>query len=93
MAARNAVKLSEESVERLEKYLQDVQVQYRVGVVAKVDVLRSEVSLAQARQTLIEARNAYDLAMSNLNNIIGLPLTGWSFAGGRVNLNNEKRGT
>ena len=75
MAARNAVKLSEESVERLEKYLQDVQVQYRVGVVAKVDVLRSEVSLAQARQTLIEARNAYDLAMSNLNNIIGLPLT------------------
>ena len=75
MAARNAVKLGEESVERLEKYLQDVQVQYRVGVVAKVDVLRSEVSLAQARQTLIEARNAYDLAMSNLNNIIGLPLT------------------
>ena len=75
MAARNAVKLSEESVERLEKYLQDVQVQYRVGVVAKVDVLRSEVSLAQARQTLIEARNAYDLAMSSLNNIIGLPLT------------------
>jgi outer membrane protein TolC len=75
MAARNAVKLSEESVERLEKYLQDVQVQYRVGVVAKVDVLRSEVSLAQARQTLIEARNLYDLAMANLNNIIGLPLT------------------
>ena len=75
MAARNAVKLGEESVERVEKYLQDVQVQYRVGVVAKVDVLRSEVSLAQARQTLIEARNAYDLAMSNLNNIIGLPLT------------------
>ena len=75
MAARNAVKLSEESVERLEKYLQDVQVQYRVGVVAKVDVLRSEVSLAQARQSLIEARNAYNLAMSNLNNIIGLPLT------------------
>jgi outer membrane protein TolC len=75
MAARNAVKLGEESVERLEKYLQDVQVQYRVGVVAKVDVLRSEVSLAQARQTLIEVRNAYDLAMANLNNIIGLPLT------------------
>ena len=76
MAARNSVKLSEESVERLEKYLQDVQVQFKVGVVAKVDMLRSEVSLAQAHQTLIEARNAYDLAMSNLNNIIGLPLTG-----------------
>ena len=39
-----------------------------------VDVLRSSVELAQAKQTLIEARNTYDLAMANLNNIIGLPL-------------------
>jgi outer membrane protein TolC len=75
MATRDAVKLSQESVERLERYLKDVNLQFDVGVVAKVDVLRSEVSLAQARQTLIEAKNAYDLAMANLNNVIGLPLT------------------
>ena len=75
MAARDTVKLSEESVERLERYLRDVNVQFNVGIVAKVDVLRSEVSLAQAKQTLIEARNAYDLATANLNNIVGLPLT------------------
>ena len=75
MAARDNVKLSQESVERLERYLRDVKLQFDVGVVAKVDVLRSEVSLAQARQTLIEAQNTYDLAMANLNNIIGLPLT------------------
>jgi len=75
MAARDTVKLSEESVVRLEQYLKDVKVQFEVGIVAKVDVLRSEVSLAQARQTLIEARNNYDLAMANLNNIVGLPLT------------------
>lgn len=75
MAARDAVKLSQESVERLERYLQDVRLQFDVGVVAKVDVLRSEVSLAQAKQTLIEAQNAYDVTMANLNNIIGLPLT------------------
>jgi len=75
MAARDAVKLSQESVERLERYLQDVKLQFDVGVVAKVDVLRSEVSLAQAKQTLIEAQNTYDLSMANLNNIVGLPLT------------------
>ena len=75
MAARDAVKLNQESVERLERYLQDVKLQFDVGVVAKVDVLRSEVALAQARQTLIEAQNAYDVTMANLNNIIGLPLT------------------
>ena len=75
MAARDAVQLSQESVERLERYLQDVRLQFDVGVVAKVDVLRSEVELAKARQTLIEAQNLYDLTMANLNNIVGLPLT------------------
>ena len=75
MASRDNVKLSQESVERLERYLQDVKLQFEVGVVAKVDVLRSEVELAKAKQTLIEAQNSYDLAMANLNNIIGFPLT------------------
>jgi outer membrane protein TolC len=74
MAARDNVKLSLESVERLERYLQDVKLQFEVGVVAKVDVLRSEVELAKAKQSLIEAQNTYDLAMATLNNIIGLPL-------------------
>lgn len=75
MAARDYVKLCEESVDRLKQYLRDVNLQFSVGVVAKVDVLRSEVSLAQAQENLINAQNAYDLAMANLNNIIGLPLT------------------
>lgn len=75
MAARDNVKLNQESVERLERYLQDVKLQFEVGVVAKVDVLRSEVELAKAKQSLIEARNTYDLTMANLNNVIGFPLT------------------
>ena len=75
MAARDNVKLNQESVERLERYLQDVRLQFEVGVVAKVDVLRSEVELAKAKQSLIEAQNNYDLAMARLNNIIGFPLT------------------
>ena len=75
MAARDAVKLAQESVARLERYLQDVKLQFDVGVVAKVDVLRSEVELAKAKQTLIEAQNLYDLTMANLNNLMGLPLT------------------
>ncbi len=75
MAARDNVKLSQESVERLERYLQDVKLQFDVGVVAKVDVLRSEVELAKAKQTLIEAQNTYDVTMASLNNVIGYPLT------------------
>ena len=75
MAARDAVKLAQESVARLEQYLQDVKLQFDVGVVAKVDVLRSEVELAKAKQNLIEVQNAYDITMANLNNVMGLPLT------------------
>ena len=75
MASRDDVKLNQEAVERLERYLVDVRLQFDVGVVAKVDVLRSEVALAQARQTLIEAQNGYNLNMANLNNVVGLPLT------------------
>jgi len=75
MAARDAVKLAQESVARLERYLQDVKLQFDVGVVAKVDVLRSEVELAKAKQTLIEAQNTYDLTIANINNVMGLPLT------------------
>ena len=66
--------LSKESVVRLEEHLKNVKAQYDVGVVAKVDVLRSEVELANAQQNLIKAENAYDLAEANFNKIIGLPL-------------------
>lgn len=66
--------LSRESVARLEEHLKNVKAQYDVGVVAKVDVLRSEVELANAQQNLIKAENAYKIAEANFNKIIGLPL-------------------
>ena len=62
-------------MDRLEKHLRDVQLQFEVGTVAKVDVLRSEVELANAKQELIKAQNTYDLAVATLNNVLGLPLT------------------
>ena len=75
MAARDLLKLSQDSVDRLEKHLRDVQLQFEVGTVAKVDVLRSEVELANARQDLIKSQNTYDLAVATLANVLGLPLT------------------
>lgn len=70
----DVVKVSEESVNTLKSHLNNVQAQYAVGTVAKSDVLRSEVELADAEQTLIKAKNNYDLAMSTFNNVVGLPL-------------------
>lgn len=74
LQADNMQNLSRESVNRLEEHLKNVQAQYEVGVVAKVDVLRSEVELADAQQNLIKAENAYQIAEASLNRVIGLPM-------------------
>lgn len=71
---KNLVIIAEESVSLLKAHLENVQAQFAVGTVAKVDVLRSEVELANAEQELIKANNEYDIAVANLNNIIGFSL-------------------
>lgn len=71
----NLESLHQESVSQLEGHLKNVQAQYNVGVVAKVDVLRSEVSLANAQQALISAQNSAAVAEASLNKIIGTPLS------------------
>lgn len=70
----NALKVSQESVDMMVAHLKNVQAQYGVGVVAKSDVLRSEVELANYQQKQIIAQNGYDLAVSKFNNVLGLPL-------------------
>lgn len=74
LQAGNMQQLGRESVQRLEDHLKNVQAQYEVGVVAKVDVLRSQVELSNAQQSLIQAENAYQVAEANLNRIVGLPM-------------------
>ncbi len=74
LQAQNQVTIYEQTVESLEEHLKNVKAQYHVGTVAKSDVLRSEVELADAQQGLIKAENARDLSVSNFNNVVGLPL-------------------
>lgn len=73
LQTRNLLKLAGESVTRLAAHLANVQAQYNAGTVAKVDVLRSQVELANAEQELIKAQKDFDLAKASLNNIVGLP--------------------
>lgn len=72
--ATNMKALRQESVDRLQAHLDNVIAQYNVGIVARADVLRSEVELANAKQNYITASNEYDVAEATLNNIIGTPL-------------------
>ena len=73
LAAKDTRQVCEQSVSTLKDHLKNVQAQYDVGVVAKVDLLRSEVELTDAQQNLIMAENGYNIAEANLNNIMGIP--------------------
>lgn len=70
---RNLVEVYEEEVMTLQEHLRNVNAQFRVGTVAKVDVLESQVELANAQQNLVRTQNNYDVAVAELNNYIGLP--------------------
>ena len=69
---RSLIGVNQESVDNLQAHLTNVNAQYRVGTVAKSDVLASQVKLADAQQSLVTAQNNYDVAVSTLNNLIGL---------------------
>lgn len=75
LQARNLVNVSQEAVNSMAEHLKNVEAQFSAGTVAKSDLLRSDVELANSQQTLIKAQNSYDLAIANLNNVIGLPLS------------------
>ena len=72
-----SIKLAEvqaESVNDYANHLNNVQQQFDAGIVAKLDVLTSNVSLANAKQQSIAANNARDVAEANLNNIMRVPM-------------------
>ena len=72
LQCKNLVNVNMEAVNTLQEHLNNVNAQYRVGTVAKSDVLASAVELANAQQNLITAQNNYDIAVATLNNYIGL---------------------
>ncbi|MCL2010508.1 MAG: TolC family protein [Synergistaceae bacterium] len=74
LRAEDMAKLAGDSVERLEAHVRNVDAQHRNGRVSKADLLRSEVELINARQTMSQSVNDYRIAVKNLNDAIGLPL-------------------
>ncbi|TWH47376.1 TolC family protein [Sporomusa sp. KB1] len=62
--------VDQETVDNYVSHLNDVQAQYSAGNVAKSDVLRSEVELADAQQTLIKAKNSSEVAVNAFKNMI-----------------------
>lgn len=74
LQAQAMLQVQKERVDNIYEHLKMVEAMYRVGTVAKADVLRTEVALANARQKLRIAQNDSELAKSSLNSVIGLDL-------------------
>lgn len=70
----NMVEVSDKAVENLTEHVKNVKLQYEAGIVAKLDVLSSEVSLANAKENNISAKNYKDVAEANLNNVMNISM-------------------
>lgn len=70
---RNEVQVDQETVNNYVDHLNLVKAKFDLGLVAKTDVLSSQVDLANAQDTLIKAQNNYNNAVATLNNAIRLP--------------------
>lgn len=67
-------KVINENIVQVEAHLKDVQNFFNQGLVTKNEVLKVEVQLSNIQVLQLDVRNNVQLAMINLNSLIGLPL-------------------
>jgi outer membrane protein TolC len=67
------IRVTEEGVHIAERHLELAQTRFSAGSAARLDVLRAEVELANARAKLIRARSAAAVAYSALRTVLSLP--------------------
>jgi len=70
LEAAKTVDVDQEAVDKYQAHLLNVQQLYSAGSEARVNVLSSEVDLSNAKQTLIKAKNTYEIDLSSLRNIL-----------------------
>ena len=74
LLAKELIKVRVESIARIEDHLKAVTDRYDKGYASEFDVLRVKVQLANAKPSLTQAKNLYQLTMNNLKNILGISL-------------------
>jgi len=73
LMADQGVETSDEGVRIAERHLELAQVRYEAGSAARLDVLRAEVELANARARLIRARSSAEVSYQALRTALSLP--------------------
>jgi outer membrane protein len=72
LVAREYVKVAEEAQSLAEKTLKNVRNMYEVGIASRLDLLRAEVSAANLKPPVIQARNNVRIAEAGLKTVLGL---------------------
>jgi outer membrane protein TolC len=70
LAAQDMERISREQGANLQEHLNLVTAQYETGIIPRVDVLRSQVELANSQQIIIMSSNAYKIALTTLATIL-----------------------
>jgi len=70
LKAEKLEKVAKQEVEQLKANLRVSQAFYDEGIIAKNDLLQTEVQMAQARQNLIKATNGVEIAKSLFNRLL-----------------------
>jgi outer membrane protein TolC len=73
LVAKEAVALMQENIQYSQENLENVRILFDQGLVSEYDRLRAEVTVENIRPELINAENAYLVAVNNLKNAIGIP--------------------
>lgn len=74
LQAENKSDVADMQITDLAEHKRTVDAQYNVGIVAKSDVLATDVQVANAQTAKIEADNAVSVAKVSLNNALGTPV-------------------
>lgn len=70
---KNMVAADQASVDDYALHLKNLQISYEAGSASKLQVLQTQVSLANAQEALMKDKKNYEVALISLKNIMGLP--------------------
>ena len=73
LQARRNEGVAADVIKQFQLHLDQAKGFYEVGTKAKIDVIKAEVDLSNAKLSLINSENALKIAWINLNNAMGIP--------------------
>ena len=72
LESKKTVGVRQETVDKYQEHFTNVSQLYAAGSTAKIDVIRSQVELSDARQNLIKAENSYEVDLAELRNYLNI---------------------